>query len=306
MSMQRRDEYIAELKALGRCEGVVKTVRFMEGLQQDDLERHDRSLLLIREIEVKAREKSKFILRLSGVEVHCCEFKLLTPQRIATLPRAIAEDSRLARKTNGLCDGLTVVIEERELFICELKTLLDRFVPDKMYEFLKETQAKDTDKLMKLQILGRKFEIQSERFAEEPFGFAVVPALVLLSFTRSVSDFLVGMVETIVCATSSMRSYGGVPAKAIVEISKDLRFSREINALCARLTDIVDERERFVDELDRLVGRLVPERMAEFMKEVQGKDMPKRLKLQILSREFELRAHEKEIFIEKLKGNLDF
>ncbi|GKC56619.1 hypothetical protein Tco_1084217 [Tanacetum coccineum] len=85
------------------------------------------------------------------------------------------------------------------------------------------------------------------------------------------------------------------------EISKDLRLSREINALCARLTDIVDERERFVDELDRLVGRLVPERMAEFMKEVQGKDMPNRLKLQILSREFELRAREKDIFIEKLK-----
>nr|GFB39295.1 hypothetical protein [Tanacetum cinerariifolium] len=48
------------------------------------------------------------------------------------------------------------------------------------------------------------------------------------------------------------------------EISEDLRLSREINALCARLTDIVDERERFVDELDKLIGSLVPERMAEF------------------------------------------
>nr|GEZ17865.1 hypothetical protein [Tanacetum cinerariifolium]GEZ35043.1 hypothetical protein [Tanacetum cinerariifolium]GEZ57156.1 hypothetical protein [Tanacetum cinerariifolium] len=49
--------------------GAVETVRFMEGLQQDDLERHDRSLLLMREMEVKAREKSKFILRLSGYDV---------------------------------------------------------------------------------------------------------------------------------------------------------------------------------------------------------------------------------------------
>ncbi|GJV64923.1 hypothetical protein Tco_1475751 [Tanacetum coccineum] len=179
---------------------------------------------------------------------------------------------------------------------------------------------------------------RSERFAEEVFGSAVVLMLVLCSFTRSVSDFLAGMVETIVRATSSMRSCGGVPAKAIVvvfgcslhqkqlmvmscrgllihqtgihhchkEISEDLRLSREINALCARLTGIVDERERFVDELDRLIGRSVPERMAEFMKQVQGKDMPSRLKLQILSRKFELRAREKDIFIEKLKGNMDF
>nr|GEY91657.1 hypothetical protein [Tanacetum cinerariifolium] len=88
------------------------------------------------------------------------------------------------------------------------------------------------------------------------------------------------------------------------EINEDLRFSREINALCAWLTDIVDERERFVDELDRLVGRLVPERIVEFMKEVQGNDMPNRLKLLILSREFELQAREKDIFIQKLKAEL--
>ncbi|GJV28507.1 hypothetical protein Tco_1384955 [Tanacetum coccineum] len=284
-------------RALGRCEGAVKTVRFIEGLQQDDLERHNRLLLLIREIEVKAREKSKFILRLSsyevykkmlrlsvadkakaniriqrGAEVHCCAFKLLTPQRMATLPRAITEDLRLEREINGLCDGLTGVIEERELFIGELKTLLDIFVPDKMCEFLKETQAKYTDKMMKFSDTVQSFFLflvdddnseRSERFAEEPFGSAVVLALVLWFFDRFVSNFLAVMVETIVCATSSMRH-----VVMLREISKDLWLSREINALCARLTDIVDERERFVDELDRLIGRLAPERMAEFMKEV--------------------------------------
>ncbi|GJY88375.1 hypothetical protein Tco_0503003 [Tanacetum coccineum] len=56
--------------------------------------------------------------------------------------RAIIEYSRFAREINGLCDGLTVVIEEREIFI---------------------------DKLMKLQILGREFEIRAlekNRFIE--------------------------------------------------------------------------------------------------------------------------------------------
>nr|GFA10992.1 hypothetical protein [Tanacetum cinerariifolium] len=52
------------------------------------------------------------------------------------------------------------------------------------------------------------------------------------------------------------------------EISEDLRQAREINALCARVTAIFDERESFVDELDILVGRYVPGKMAEFVKQV--------------------------------------
>ncbi|GJW93726.1 hypothetical protein Tco_0173398 [Tanacetum coccineum] len=62
----------------------------------------------------------------------------------------------------------------------------------------------------------------------------------------------------------------------VVEISEDLRLAREINALCARVTAIVDEKENFGG------------------------------KLQILGRGFELRTQEKGIFIEKLKGNMNF
>ncbi|GKA58274.1 hypothetical protein Tco_0757462 [Tanacetum coccineum] len=76
-------------------------------------------------------------------------------------------------------------------------------------------------------------------------------------------------------------------------VSEDLRLAREINALCTGLTAVIKERENFVDELDVLVDRFVPEKMAEFMKESQGKDTPNQMKLQILGREFELRAREK-------------
>ncbi|GKC28050.1 hypothetical protein Tco_1035344, partial [Tanacetum coccineum] len=76
--------------------------------------------------------------------------------------------------------------------------------------------------------------------------------------------------------------------------------------LCARLTAIVDRRDMFVDELDMLAGRHVPDKMADFMKEIQSKDIPNLLQLQILGREFQLRAQEKEIFIKKLKGNMDY
>nr|GEW96300.1 hypothetical protein [Tanacetum cinerariifolium] len=74
------------------------------------------------------------------------------------------------------------------------------------------------------------------------------------------------------------------------EIIKDLRLAREINALCMRLTAIVDEREVFADELDMLVGKYMLDKMAEFTKQVQNKDIPNLMKLQILGREFELKA----------------
>ncbi|GKE10816.1 hypothetical protein Tco_1414367, partial [Tanacetum coccineum] len=54
------------------------------------------------------------------------------------------------------------------------------------------------------------------------------------------------------------------------------------------------------------VDRFVPEKMVEFMKESQDKDTPNLMKLHILGREFELRAREKNLFIEKPKGNIEF
>ncbi|GJY40834.1 hypothetical protein Tco_0428104 [Tanacetum coccineum] len=90
------------------------------------------------------------------------------------------------------------------------------------------------------------------------------------------------------------------------EIAKGVRLAREISALCAHVTAIVDERESFVDELDMLAPKFVSVKMAEFMKQIQSKDIPNLMKLQIVRRDFELRAREKNIFIKKLKGNIDY
>ncbi|GKB92567.1 hypothetical protein Tco_0964839 [Tanacetum coccineum] len=65
----------------------------------------------------------------------------------------------------------------------------------------------------------------------------------------------------------------GCRITVMMEISEDLRLAREINALCARATAIVNKRESFVDELDMLAEGL---------------------------------CREKGVFIEKLKGNVDF
>ncbi|GKB10473.1 hypothetical protein Tco_0844396 [Tanacetum coccineum] len=63
------------------------------------------------------------------------------------------------------------------------------------------------------------------------------------------------------------------------DIAKDLRLAREINALCNRLTIVIDERHNFIDELNTLVVRGVPGKMVEFIGEVQGKDIPNLIKL---------------------------
>ncbi|GJR34363.1 hypothetical protein Tco_1210047 [Tanacetum coccineum] len=62
-------------------------------------------------------------------------------------------------------------------------------------------------------------------------------------------------------------------------INKDLRLAREINAFCTGLTTIIDETENFINELDVLAGKSVLEKMVEFVKETQGKDIPNFMKL---------------------------
>ncbi|GKD58307.1 hypothetical protein Tco_1295816, partial [Tanacetum coccineum] len=69
IAMRRREECIGELKALVDCEGAAETVRFMERMQLDDMDKCNHSLLLMREMKDKAREKSRFILKLNGYVV---------------------------------------------------------------------------------------------------------------------------------------------------------------------------------------------------------------------------------------------
>ncbi|GJZ40718.1 hypothetical protein Tco_0587604 [Tanacetum coccineum] len=75
----------------------------------------------------------------------------------------------------------------------------------------------------------------------------------------------------------------------------DLRLARQINALCDTLKNVINERWSFVGELDMLAYKFMPGKMVEFMKETQDKDISNLMKLQILGREFELRAREKDL-----------
>ncbi|GJU21624.1 hypothetical protein Tco_1154966 [Tanacetum coccineum] len=86
----------------------------------------------------------------------------------------------------------------------------------------------------------------------------------------------------------------------------DVRLAMQINALCNTLTEVIDERWSFIGELDMLAYKFVPGKMVEFMKEMQDKDISNLMKLQILGREFELMACEKDLFIQKLKGTMNY
>ncbi|GKF27636.1 hypothetical protein Tco_0093978, partial [Tanacetum coccineum] len=81
-------------------------------------------------------------------------------------------------------------------------------------------------------------------------------------------------------------------------------MARETNRLWREVVTMVEERSLFLEELDSLPGRRVPEKMAEFLLETQRKDTERLLQLQILGRETELRAREKEHFIQKLKDGV--
>nr|GEU29093.1 hypothetical protein [Tanacetum cinerariifolium] len=81
---------------------------------------------------------------------------------------------------------------------------------------------------------------------------------------------------------------------------------RGINALCDTLTGVIDGRWAFIEELELLAYKFVPGKMTEFMKEIQDKDILNLMKLQIFGREFELMPREKDLFIAKLKGNMDY
>ncbi|GKE68256.1 hypothetical protein Tco_1526328, partial [Tanacetum coccineum] len=61
--------------------------------------------------------------------------------------------------------------------------------------------------------------------------------------------------------------------------SEDLRLARESNRLCADLTAVIEEREHFINKLDILVDRFWERSLS--------------------------RAREKNLFIKKLKGNME-
>ncbi|GKD71400.1 hypothetical protein Tco_1325490 [Tanacetum coccineum] len=92
----------------------------------------------------------------------------------------------------------------------------------------------------------------------------------------------------------------------VVAATEDQRFARQINRLRGEMAVACEKRMGFVEELETVRGIITPAKAVEFLKDTQLKDDAKLAQLHDLERQVELRAVEKELFIQKLLRNVPF
>ncbi|GKF35378.1 hypothetical protein Tco_0108578 [Tanacetum coccineum] len=109
----------------------------MKGLQQDDMVKRDRSLLLMREMEVKACEKSRFILKLSD------------------------EDRKIATKLNRLREEMLIICEKGRNLVDELRSIRGIVVVKKVVEFVTDTVRKDNAQVAQLHGVKSQMEFRA-------------------------------------------------------------------------------------------------------------------------------------------------
>nr|GEW18011.1 hypothetical protein [Tanacetum cinerariifolium] len=168
---------------------------------------------------------------------------------------------------NTLREELENVCEKRKNLAYELMNVKGIIVAGKVVKFVTDTLRKDDAEMAYLHELERQMELRPLEkelciqklvqnasecmcLALEAYRIQAMAALPIcdeLCQTVNSSDW---EVMFILCCCR--------------KIAKDLRLAREINALFAHLTAIIDERENFKDELNVLAGRRMPEKMVEF------------------------------------------
>ena len=86
---------------------------------------------------------------------------------------------------------------------------------------------------------------------------------------------------------------------------EDIQMARQMGDLCGRLLNVTRERLSFIQELET-VGNIYAQKTAEYLREMQAKDDQKVARMRLLAAELEHNARCTDIFIEKLKGVIDF
>nr|GFA16956.1 hypothetical protein [Tanacetum cinerariifolium] len=135
IAMRRKEECIGELKALGDRKDVIKTMRFIERLQQNDMEKLDRSLLLMRVIEVKTREKSRYL-----------EWE---------------EDRNIAIKLNRLLEEMLIICEKRRNLTDKLRSIRGIVVVQKAAKFMADIIRKDNVWVAQLREVQSQMEFKA-------------------------------------------------------------------------------------------------------------------------------------------------
>lgn len=78
--------------------------------------------------------------------------------------------------------------------------------------------------------------------------------------------------------------------------TEDLQMAQQMNGLCGRLFGVIRERAEFIDELET-IGNIYAQKLAEYLREVQGKDDQNLLQMRIMAAELELNARNHDLFI---------
>nr|GEX67005.1 hypothetical protein [Tanacetum cinerariifolium] len=246
------------------------------------------------------------------------------PQFIFYYRRAVTDDVRLARQINALCDTLTDVIERKESFVAELEMLGGKFVPGKMAEFMKDTLNKDVPNLMKLQNLGREFELWTTKknifieklkdwclstVSEEVQRFGSGGHVILqlqVCWDLSSSMLLRLMIAELYVVTYVFRnSAGGYCNDDWREANEESERMHDYRRLSDELRESVRTSDGYIKEMHKLQMYDSSDEVLEsikILKSMQVDDMEKASRLIFMAREVQNRVYEKNSFIRKLRG----
>ena len=86
---------------------------------------------------------------------------------------------------------------------------------------------------------------------------------------------------------------------------KDIQMAREVNAVCVKLVGIITQRGRFTKELES-VDNFFVNKTVEHLRELQRKDDQKVEHMVVMTNALDLSARDKDVFVMKLKGLIDF
>ena len=86
---------------------------------------------------------------------------------------------------------------------------------------------------------------------------------------------------------------------------EEIQMAWQINSLCVRLVAIITERGRLIQELET-VDNCFSEKMVEHLKALQTKDEQKVEHMVTMTAALDLSARDKDVFVMKLKGLINF
>nr|GEY30361.1 hypothetical protein [Tanacetum cinerariifolium] len=219
------------------------------------------------------------------------------PRFIYYCKRSKLDDIRLARQINALCDTLTNVIDERWAFIGELEMLAYKFVPGLMAEFMREIQDKDISNLMKLQILGREFELRVLVYCE--WGSVFVSGFEAAQ--QKMANTCTSLLQELAHAADSDDIRDQLLVLFTREVAEDTDKMENYRQLSGQLRNDVRMRDRYIRELQTSDMSDEVVESTEILKQVQLDDMEKASYFLLMAREIQSKVFKKNTFIARLR-----